>query len=364
MKMKIYSSQFYLNLLFIVLLASCGETAQDKARIRPVKFESVAMTGGIQKRTFSGTSQSGSETNLSFRLNGLITMLDADIGDRVKKGKLLGTLDMKDIQLTYQKAKANVQSSEITMQNARSDLERTKRLYQSQSASLDDYEDAKTTFANAQSSYETATRELGLVESEFDYSRIKAPLSGVISDVKAEVNEFVQAGQAIIVMDAEDANIEVSVGIPENIISKITQGLKADVSISDTKVTGTVTEVGYSSIGSGVYPVIIKLDDNNNDLRPGMPASATFTFGSIDTEPTLTIPVYAVGEDETGNYVILLEESEDSSVYIAKKVGIQVGELTNDGFKVISGVSEGKKIATGGLHILLDGQRVKLLDQR
>ncbi|MEM0938697.1 MAG: efflux RND transporter periplasmic adaptor subunit [Bacteroidota bacterium] len=350
------------TVILLLIAIGCGEKAVDEARIRPVKYEEISLIGGIQKRTFTGTAQSGTETNLSFRLSGLITFLDADVGDRVQRGKLLGKLDMKDVELTYQKAKANVQSTQIEMQNTRSDLGRTKELYQSQSASLDDYEDAKTAFANAQTAYETAVKELGLVESEFEYSRIRAPLTGVISSVEAEVNEYVNAGQAIIVMDAEDANIEISIGVPENFISRITQGMKAEVNINDSVLSGTVTEVGYSSSGSGVYPVVIKLDENDRSLRPGMPSSATFTFGSVDSEPVLTVPVYAVGEDEKGNFVFALENTEDSEVFQAKKVTIEVGELTNSGFQVANGLNEGQKIATAGLHILLDGQKVKLLN--
>ncbi|MEM8896123.1 MAG: efflux RND transporter periplasmic adaptor subunit, partial [Bacteroidota bacterium] len=244
--MKTYTSHLLGFMCSMLLLASCSEKQQDKVRVRPVKYEEITLTGGIQQRTFTGTSQSGSETNLSFRLNGLITVLDANIGDRVRIGKLLGKLDTKDIELTYQKAKSNVQSAEITMQNTKSDLQRTKELYLSQSASLDDYEDAKTAFAGAQSDYETAQRELDLVQSEFEYSEIRAPLTGVISDVKSEVNEFVQAGQAIVVMDAEDANIEVRISVPENFISRIKQGDKVEVEINEDNIPGTVTEVGYS----------------------------------------------------------------------------------------------------------------------
>ncbi|MEM7551312.1 MAG: efflux RND transporter periplasmic adaptor subunit [Bacteroidota bacterium] len=358
--MKNYLNYVLLTVLMITI-TNCGSQEKQRERLRPVKYEEIGYSGGLQKRSFSGTSQSGSETNLSFRLSGLITMLDADVGDRVKKGTLLSRLDMKDVELSYQKAKAKVQSAKIEMDNSKSDLSRTKELYQSQSSSLDDYEDAKTAFANAQSSYETAVKELGLVESEFEYSRIKAPITGVISSVNAEVNEYIQAGQSIFVIDTEDANIEISVGVPEGFISRIRQGAKVEVEINDETLGATVTEVGYSASSSAVYPVVLKLDENNPDLRPGMPATATFTFGDASTAPALTIPVYAVGEDDQGNYVLALKQSEDSSVYIISKQRLEVGPVINEGFKVNSGLEEGEKIATAGLHILLEGQRVKLL---
>lgn len=350
---------------FVLILAiatmSCENESKVKERFRPVKYEEVSFKGGVRSRSFTGSTQSGSEINLSFRLNGLIVKLEAHIGDRVRKGAVLARLDVKDVELSRQKANARVQSAKIVMDNTKSDLERTKQLYRSQSVSLDRYENAKTAFANASSSYETALRELDLVQSQFEYSTIRSPLTGVVSAVHSEINEFVQAGQTILVMDSEDANIEINVGIPETFISQIRQGDNVEATINDKVVSGTISEVGYSASGAAVFPVIIKLDKSDDDLRPGMPATTTFTFGSAEVQPVLTVPVYAVGEDEQGNYVMLLETTEDSSIYQVKKTSIEVGELTNDGFKVVEGLSEGQKIATGGLHILLNNQKVKLL---
>ena len=82
----------------------------------------------------------------------------------------------------------------------------------------------------------------------------------------------------------------------------------------------------------------------------------------IYTEPVLTVPVYAVGEDEKGNYVFALKGTDDPEVFLATKQTIEVGELTTNGFKIVNGLTQGEKIAAAGLHILLDGQKVKLLN--
>jgi multidrug efflux system membrane fusion protein len=70
------------------------------------------------------------------------------------------------------------------------------------------------------------------------------------------------------------------------------------------------------------------------------------------------IPAKSVGEDATGNFVFLIEESENKS--IVKKHQITVGNLTSEGFAVEKGLSAGQKIAIAGLQTLLDGQEVKL----
>ena len=97
---------FVLAAIITLGISGCSTEEKQEERLRPVKYEEITFKGGLRKRSFTGTSQSGSEINLSFRLNGLIVMLDADIGDRVRKGTLLARLDMKDIELSYQKGKA------------------------------------------------------------------------------------------------------------------------------------------------------------------------------------------------------------------------------------------------------------------
>ncbi len=344
-----------------VLLQACGGGGQQQQEpvIKPIKYAAVAMVGGVQKRTFNGVSRSGSETNLSFRTNGLIVKINVNIGNRVKKGALLAQLDTKDIDLAYQQAKAALESAKTQMETSRSNLDRTKELYQAGSSSLNDYENAKNNFSNANSNYKTAQKALDLQRSQYHYARIVAPITGVVSNVIAEVNEYAQAGAPVIVMDSGDGNIEVNVGVPEVFISRISHGNPAEIKINGLQTTGTVTEVGFSASGSAVFPVIIQLNTRNNELRPGMPASATFTFGQEDNEQYLVAPIYAVGEDGEGNFVFLIEP-EDGKTGVAKKQHIAIGELTSEGFKVNSGLAEGQLIATAGLQTLLDGQRVKL----
>lgn len=351
---------FHLMAMIFILFA-CGDKPNQHVDeiIRPVKYVRVSLTGGIQQKTFTGVSESGSQTNLSFRRNGLITKINVKIGDRVRKGQMLGQLDNKDIDLAYEQMKARLQSAKMQMETAQSNFNRIKELYQSGSASLYDYEQSENAYVGANSGYHTAQKSLDLQRSQYDYAKIVAPTAGVVSRVNAEVNEFAQAGITIIVMDAGDGIMEINVGIPESYISKLNNGDQVEVKINNKIVEGTITEVGFSSSGSAVYPVIVQLNNSNPDLRPGMPASVTFTFGSNDGEQFLTVPMPSVGEDSEGNFVFLIETNDDI-IGIVKKQHVEIGKLNKDGFRIISGLSEGQKIATAGLQTLLDGQKVKL----
>ncbi|MEL6483262.1 MAG: efflux RND transporter periplasmic adaptor subunit, partial [Bacteroidota bacterium] len=73
---------------------------------------------------------------------------------------------------------------------------------------------------------------------------------------------------------------------------------------------------------------------------------------------TLVVPAYAVGEDSNGRFVFLVEDKGETTT--VKKHPIKVGNLSSEGFEVVSGLSVGQKIATAGLQTLLNGQEVKL----
>lgn len=348
----------------LLFFTACGEKADTAPPeiIKPVKYGEVNQRGGIVTKTFNGTSQSGSQTNLSFRANGLITKLNVKVGDRVKKGQLLAELDKKDIALNYEKAKASEKNAKIQLENSRSSLDRMKLLYQSNSISLAEYEQAKNSFSNAQSNYETAKRSLDLQGSQFSYAKIVAPTKGVISAVNSEVNEFAQAGSPVLVMNSGDGDIEVNVGIPGTYINDLENGDSVIVTINGGQLDGVITEIGFSNGSSATYPITIKLTQADMSVKPGMSASATFRFGNeSEGSDQVVVPVKAVGEDHEGNFAYFLEPKENHC--IARKRKITIGNLTNEGFVVTEGLEKGDKVAIAGLSSLYEGMKVNLLEQ-
>ncbi|MEN7546344.1 efflux RND transporter periplasmic adaptor subunit [Rapidithrix thailandica] len=361
--MKTGAHLLYLTFLWGAFACGGKQEMERNEPIKPVKFATVQLQGGKQAKTFNGTSRSASETNLSFRTNGLLLQRNVKVGDRVRKGQLLAQLDPKDLLLNYEKAKASLQSAKIQLETAKSNLERIKQLYQANSASLNDYEQAKNAYANAQSGYQTARKSLDLQQSQLDYAEIIAPTDGVVSATHADINEIVQAGSPVIVINSGEGDIEVNVGIPEVYITKIKQSEEVAIkfsSIPDKAYQGIITEVGFSSAGAATYPVIVKILDAGEEIRPGMPAEVTFWFGEADESPSLAVPVKAVGEDFEGNFVYKLEK-DTAQVYLARKVKIELGPLSNHGFEVLDGVKEGDMVATAGLRSLYDGRKVTLL---
>ncbi|MEQ6120009.1 efflux RND transporter periplasmic adaptor subunit [Reichenbachiella sp. MALMAid0571] len=356
-----------LAFLSLILLYGCGNSGEEKkaALIKPIKYGIVESVGGLTIRTFNGITQSGSETNLSFRTGGLITNLDVAVGQRLRKGQLLAQLDQTDALLAFEQAQLDVANAKVQLETASSSFERIKQLYQTNNASLSDYERAKSSLSNAQGSYEISLKRLDKQRSQLSYTTITAPMSGIVSSVKVETNEVIRSGQTILVMSRENADdIETQVGVPEKYISQIKQGSPTKIRIPtlSSDFDGVIAEVGYSSSG-GTYPVITSLTNPVDEVRPGMPVEVTFTFGDETQERQLLVPVKAVGEDEIGQFVYILSPVDDE-VYIAKKTTVEIGNLTSGGFIVRSGLMQDQIVAVAGLRTLYDGMKVSLINQQ
>ncbi|WP_422107890.1 efflux RND transporter periplasmic adaptor subunit [Winogradskyella sp.] len=349
--------------IMTLLLFACGEEEKVAEKLtRPVKYQEVGYLGGEKIRSFSGTARTDKIINLSFRNTGIITEFDIKLGQKVKKGQMLGRLDNVQSRLAYEQAVTQLNSAESQMNTAKLSLNRTRSLFEKGSASLSDFEAAKNAYKTAQESYQSAKRGVGIQQDQINYGYIYAPEDGVIASVTAEIDETVSPGQAVATLNA-GTDMEITLGIPESVINGVKQDMNVEVdfaSLPDKQFRAKVTEVAPAvDANTATYPVRVRVTNPSEEIKSGMAANVTFDFGERkDSNTTLVIPASAVGEDSNGRFVFLIEtEGESSKV---KKQKIAIGDLTSEGFEVKSGLSAGQKIATAGLQTLLDGQEVKL----
>jgi RND family efflux transporter MFP subunit len=357
------------HLLYMVLVAllflSCGSGEQvEEEAVRPVKYRTVALLGDTQTRAFSGTAQSSSQANLSFRTGGILTTLSVQVGDRVQSGELIAALDTKDAELGVQQARASLENAKVQHNNALSTLERVRQLYEVGNASLSEYEQAKAQAANSESQLEASQKNLELKQSQLSYHTISSPAAGVISQVTAEVNEVIQAGSPVVTLNSGEG-IEIEVGVPEAYIAQIEQGERITInfsSLADSTFEGAITEVSVTAGESGTYPVTVAVDNASAKIRSGMAAEVAFSFAKKGQKNQLVVPMGAVDRQGDSSYVFVLSQSQNA--YEAKKTSVELGPLTESGFVVRSGVQTGDLVASAGISSLYDGRRVMLLNNQ
>ncbi|MCL6272898.1 efflux RND transporter periplasmic adaptor subunit [Muricauda sp. 2012CJ35-5] len=350
--------------LFIgLLISSCGNQPEEqKVVLRPVKYNTVGFIGGENTRSFSGTAQTDKIINLSFRASGILTQMDIKLGQQVKKGQLLAKLDNVQSRLAYEQSLTDLNSAASQMNTAKLSLNRVRSLYEKGSSSLSDFEAAKNSYNTAQESHKSAKRGVQIQQEQIQFGYIYAPEDGIIASVTAELDENVQAGQAIGVLNA-GADMQITLGIPESVINRVKENSKVSIGLSaleGVQFDGVVTEVAPAlDSNTATYPVKVTVTNPTDDIKSGMAANVMFNFDDEGSgAKSLVVPTQAVGEDSQGRFVFLLE-SEGEKV-VVKKQHISIGELSLEGFEVTSGLTAGQNIATAGLQTLLDGQEVRL----
>ena len=371
----IMSIQNFPFLLALLLFVACTEEKKEEVEvIRPVRSEKVKKMGSATTNSFSGLAQSSKTTPLSFKVAGTLNKVYVQVGERVKRGQRLARIDATDYQVDADRSLANLRSTETQIASAESQLYTTKaayqrleKLYENNSVPLSDYEQARGQYeaaqaqlaaANAQAT--AAKKQLEGANNQVGYANLNAAFDGIITEVNVEENEMVNSGKTIVMLSSF-GDPEIKVGLPELYIAQIEKGQIVTIHFSilpDQSFQGKVKEVGFSTIG-GTYPVTVEIIDPSKTVRPGMAANVTFNFsGKPTTEQQIIVSAKAVGEDQNGNFVFVLKPTSD--YYIAQRQTVIIGELTENGFVVKSGLDEGTLVATAGLRSLLDGMKVSI----
>lgn len=366
-----------IGLLIALLWLGCGqETAEQSSIIRPVRYGKVTTANEADQHTFSGTAQSAKIAKLSFRVPGTLRDVNVKVGQKVSRGQRIASIDAVDYSIQADQAQAQIKSAQTQVKNAQTQLttsksnyERIEKLYENNSLPLSDYEGARANYEGAQAQYNSAVAQLQSAEkqaqsanNQVSYTRLQAPFSGIITNVTVEPNEMIPSGNPVAILEGE-GNVEVVTGLPESFISRIKTGQKVSVqfsTLSDQEFSATVSEVAFSAGSGTTYPVTVKLDKIDPQIRPGMAAAVTFFFGTGIGNGKLIAPVKAIGEGPDGKFVFVLKS--DGENYKVHKTQIETGDLRGYFFEVNQGLSEGDLVATAGLKSLLDGMQVKLMD--
>ncbi len=352
---------FVLIIASFLIVDSCKEKQQVEEIIRPVRTEQVFSTGGARERTFSGVVQSGSESKLSLKVSGTVQNVAVEIGSKVKAGQLLVKVDATDYEIQVKEAENARDLARAAEVQAESNYERVRALYENRSASKSSLDAARAAFESAHEQDNIAKKRRKLARNQLEYTTLKAPVAGAISDVRVEENENIQAGQPVVILTS-GSELEVKIAMPEILIAQIREGDNVNVTLDAVQgksFKAKVTEVGVALTGyATTYPVMVRLIETDPDCRSGMAAEVSFTFKATSNRECFIVPPVAVGEDRLGRHVFVVEPA-DSGLGIIQKKTVEIGELTSDGLEIMEGLKDGEYLVTAGVSQIQEGLKVK-----
>jgi RND family efflux transporter MFP subunit len=356
MQIKLYT----LALLTAALLISCGEekdkTATDEKAAIKVSLSSPA-EGISPFVSVSGKIEAVNSANLSTRMMGFINKIHVNIGDKVKKGQLLISINNSDLRAQLAQVNAKITEATAAYNNAEKDYQRFKALFEENSASRNELDDVTANYEMAKARLEAATQMKNETESQFAYVNIRAPFSGVITNKFAEEGTLANPGMPLLAMEAPGA-FEVRATVPESEISSIQQGAPVKVLVKsiDKTIDGKVSEVGISAKNTGgQYPVKISLQETNADILSGMYVSIQFPIEKTETSQAILIPASAIitRGDLKGIYTVSTQNT-------AVLRWIRTGRSYGDNIEVLSGLNAEEQYITGAEGKLYNGARLSV----
>ena len=354
------------------LAAGCfSEQSAAPPLIRPVLVHAAELVSANQERTFPSRARAGAESLLSFRVGGVIKELRVAVGEEVKSGDLLAVLESADLLLELRRAEARLAEASARNLNANSEYERTRRLHQSQAASDNQLDAAKTNAVSARAHLDAQTQAVELAKSQLGYAELRAPMDGLIASVPVELNENVEPGDPIVTLNS-GGRPEVTFSVPGRLIGSITRGQLATVSFAalpGEAFPAEVIEVGVSS-GRTAFPVNARLVSADPRIRSGLVAETTIRFErqDIGSKHNVVVPAFAVAEDTAGRFVyVAVPDAETAGkpggLATVERRDVDTAGLSVDGLEIASGLEVGDLVVTAGLRFVEPGMSVRLSER-
>lgn len=337
-------------------LAACQRPeapAQPPRAIRYIEVSGAAVAGQVD---LAGEVRARVESGLGFQVPGRLIERHVSIGEHVRQGQILARLDARDLELGRQAAEARVTSAKAEYERAQADFARFSELAKRNYVSAAELQIRQTSLSGAKATYDQARADADLQTNREGYGVLRADADGTVIGVGADVGEVVNVGQPVIRL-ARDGVREIEVQFPED-RRALAQAGAASVSLwaaPQQRFPAKLRELSaaadpvtrtFTARYTVTAPVNLLALGQSAELRLALPGK---TAGV--RLPTAAL-VEAGGKSQVWAY--------DDGKGTVRRQAVQVVGVDGNDFLVL-GLKPGQKIATAGVHVLQEGQQVRLL---
>jgi RND family efflux transporter MFP subunit len=327
-----------------------------------MKTAVVGEPAGGNMRKFPGTVRAVNTSSISFEVGGLVQAVRVDIGDKVKKGELLGVLDKKPFELNVESSRAALSRSHAMFDEKKSGYEREIRIQTLDAGATSQraVDQALAAFEGTREDVAFHQAQLALVKRDLEKTELRAPFNGVISARAVEPFEKVQPGKPVLELFEEGA-MEVEIKVPENLIGNVFVGLHGEVRLPnrpDKVYRAVVSDVGSAATYANAFPVKASVRDADHFVRPGMTAELSLAFGRDNRKLAYLVPVHALAPGvEKDGWSVYVFDPKTSTV---RRTAVDGKGIVGNQVVITKGIEPGDVVVVAGVSFLQDGQKVKL----
>lgn len=345
--------------------AGKAETASAVV-VKGVSLETVKVVAVPELLDVVGSVRARTSAVISARIPGSISVLRVREGDRVRKGQLLAQLDAQEHLATAAVATAGIEEARRGLDEAVSrkkladtTFERYSNLLKEQAVTRQEFDVRQTEkdvaaqgVARAESRLKQAQEGSKAATTVSDYTRIIAPISGIITSKQADLGASVFPGQPLMTIE-DEGSYQLELALPESVATKVRPGTPLQVSLDavGSSFAARIAEI-VPTADPASRTFVAKIVLNQKGLKSGMFGRGAIALGT--TVNGITVPKKAVVEHGALTSVWALDKAN-----IARMRIVKIGRGTGERVEILAGLSEGDRVAVAGVDKITEGARVE-----
>ncbi len=359
-----------LVLLVSLTVFACSPHAPAPEPVRSVRTWVVAKEGANPSFEYAAEIRARTESRLSFRVGGKVVRRAVDLGDSVKAGQVLAQLDPQDFRLGQDAARAAREAAQVNLAQAKADLTRYQELREQGFISSAELERRVSTLKAAQAQYDQAQAQTGVQGNQASYTTLSSDVAGVVTAVEVEPGTVVNAGTPVLRL-AHQGPRDAVFSVPEDKVSLI-KAMEAQAAKDPqapatfqvrlwgdeaTLLPARIREVSAAADpATRTFQVKVDLGPNSGALRQGQTATVIMHL-PVQAEVT-KLPITALKEQQGQTAVWVVQEP----AMTLKLQAVTVGGADGNEIIILSGLLPGQRVVTAGVHVLAEGQKVRLYE--
>lgn len=359
--------------LGLCISASCSKDANGSAKAnergkKPVVSVTAAPATErdvpVQVRAI-GNVQAYTTVTIKAQIDGAITAVHFNEGQKVKKGDLIFSIDPRPFEAKLKQAEANLAKEKAQFQTAKKQVERYAAVVSKGFVSQEKYDQIIADSAALEASVHADEAAVESARLELKYCSITSPIDGYVGEIKVNQGNVVKANdnEKPLVIINQTSPIYVSFAVPEQNLPAIKKymakgKLKTQVVVpgeDDQLVRGELTFLD-NTVDTATGTILLKATFSNEDrqLWPGQFVNVLLT---LTTETgAVVVPSRAVQTGQQGQFVFVVKP--DSTVEYRQ---VTVGRMFENDIVVTKGILSGEKVVTDGHLRLAQGSPVKVV---
>ncbi len=302
------------------------------------------------------------EVDVIARVKGTLQNKYFKEGSFVEKGALLYTINPDIYETTLNIAKSQYEKAKVNLKKTQKDLERGKALLSSKSISEQNYD-------NLEYSYESAVVELKSSESNlksaqigYDYTKIHAPISGIVGMKKFDVGEFVGSneGNSNLLTITNTNTVYAEFSLPkEDIVAYMSQIKNGSIKINllsgdHTYPNGRIDFIA-PKIDSTTDTILLRASFSNKSQKIIAGEFSKIELSNINLGDVTVVPENAILKNPKGTFVMIAVDG------VATMRPVELGILVKDGIVVKSGLKKGDMVIVSNIAKLRPDAKVMVL---